>query len=86
MVTGTHPQLQRDEITDDLSACDSSKQNLKNFCGLKTCSKSTEDKSHEELCQDNEVTTTTTTKVKNNIKVFQTIFRHIMVKQKVPYQ
>ena len=33
MVTQNHTQLEKDKITDDLSVCDSSEPNLKNFCG-----------------------------------------------------
>ena len=32
-VTRCHTQLKGDEITEDLSVCDSSEPNLKNFCG-----------------------------------------------------
>ena len=33
MVTQSHTQLKEDEITEDLSVCDSSEPNLKNHCG-----------------------------------------------------
>ena len=33
MVARNHAQLKEDEITEDLSECDSSKPNLKIFCG-----------------------------------------------------
>ena len=33
MVTRSHTQLKQDDITEDLSICDSSEPNLKNFCG-----------------------------------------------------
>ena len=32
MVTRSHTQLKQDDITEDLSICDSSEPNLKNFC------------------------------------------------------
>ena len=33
MATRCHTQLKEDEITEDLSVCDSSDPNLKDFCG-----------------------------------------------------
>ena len=33
MVTRNYTQLKEDKITEDLSICDSSEPNLKNFCG-----------------------------------------------------
>ena len=33
MVTRSYTQLKEDEITEDLSVCDSSELNLKIFCG-----------------------------------------------------
>ena len=33
MDTRSHTQLKEDEITEDLSVCDSSEPNLKDFCG-----------------------------------------------------
>ena len=41
----TKPYIKEDEITEDLTVCDSSEANLKNFCGKKTCSKCMEDAS-----------------------------------------
>ena len=45
MATRCHTQLKEDEITEDLSVCDSSEPNLKNFLV-------NEDESYEEPCFD----------------------------------
>ena len=42
MVTRSNAQLKEDEITEDLSVCDSSEPNLNNFCCVD------KDESHEE--------------------------------------
>ena len=39
MVTGTHAQLQGDEITEDLFVCDSIQSNLNNFCSERHAAK-----------------------------------------------